>query len=184
MPSRTCRRALSRNDSEAQTALLLIDLQSRIVERVAVDGAQLVGTSEVASAAAAGAMVVHVVVAVFRPGHPEVSAHEGRVASPRRDHHPDTLAAELERVRIEYNTIRLHMAIATSLRRTNTTDEATRSADNEKAPASRRGPPSRTNQPLGAPSPCSLKNPRSVAPKSDAPHLAAGGMRGWTRVLA
>lgn len=66
-----------------QTALLLMDLQLSIVERLAVDGAQLVRTSEVASAArAAGAMVVHV-VAAFRPGHPEVSAANRRFVAIR-----------------------------------------------------------------------------------------------------
>jgi nicotinamidase-related amidase len=61
------------NDDRAGTALLLMDFQQGIVERLGNSEVLAAAGSALAAARQAGLLVIHVRVA-FRPGYPEVSA--------------------------------------------------------------------------------------------------------------
>ncbi|HEY8080304.1 MAG TPA: isochorismatase family cysteine hydrolase [Labilithrix sp.] len=68
------------------TALLVMDMQTGILDMMATDKAPLLGrTSElIAAARKAGALVVYVVLG-FRKGHPEIGASSGMFATVRQN---------------------------------------------------------------------------------------------------
>jgi nicotinamidase-related amidase len=73
-------------DSSDRSALLVMDVQSGILDRIADPATYLAQLTEVARAARARAVpVIHVVVG-FRPGMPEVSARNQAFSSVKQQH--------------------------------------------------------------------------------------------------
>jgi nicotinamidase-related amidase len=91
------------SDTQAKTALLVMDMQEMIVTRLAQAGDVLTPTRAAIDAAHAAAIPVIYVVVGFRPGYPEISPRNKSFSAVRQQQSPLSTVA---------NAMEIHSAIA------------------------------------------------------------------------